>query len=156
VELAVVRQSAIDGQRAIQLLRRDDPRQLMRERERSQRQRGIRSCEDRGSQSLRAADDKRGALRRLLFPLEHACREVDRRQRTTTRIERDQAIARTGSDDAIGLALSDLERGAAIQRLILDLDDVEPRELGRTRLVLRCGLGQWTSCLADDDEPERD
>ena len=152
----MVRQAAIDGQCAIELLRRDDTRQLVRERQRSQGQGCIGPLKHRRRQSLRPADHKRRALRCLLFPVRHTRRELNRRECPAPKIKRDQATAIGSSEDAIGLALSNFQRGAPVQRLILDLHHVELRELGRARLVVRCSIGQWPSCLTDDDEPERD
>jgi len=156
VGLAVVGQSAIDGQRPIELLCRDHACQLMGEGQRPQRQRRLRALEDRGRQSLRPADDERSALRRLLFPVQHTRCEVNRRKRTAAEIERDQAIAFGDGEDPSALPLPNLERRAPIQWLILDLDHVELRELGRPQLVVRGGFGQRAPRLADDDKPERD
>ena len=156
MDLAVVRQPAIDGQRAIELFRCDDARQLMWKREWSQGQGSIGPLKHRGRQSLRPADHKRGALRCLLFPVRHARRELHRRESSAAEIKGNQAIAIGGSENALGLTVADFQRGAPVQRLVLDLHHVELRELGRTRLVVRCGIGQGPSRLTDDDEPERD
>ena len=155
MELAVVRQAAIDGQRTIELFRCDDARQLMRKREWSQRQRCVGPLKHRRRESLCPTDDERGALRCLLFPVHHTRREFYRRKCSTTEIKRNQAIAIGSSEDAIGLALADFQRGAPVQRFVLDLHHVELRKLGRTRLVIRCCIGQGASRLTDDDEPER-
>ena len=153
--LAVVRQAATNRQGPVQLLYRDDPCQLVRQRGSTERQRICARPKDTRVDSLRSPNHKRRLLwSSFLEVADQFCQSLTRHLFAIP-IERHHGPTYRCRIDAIRFALTDLRCGPSIERFILDDHNIELGEFGDARLVIGSRLSKSTPRTPDDDKPKR-
>ena len=153
--LSVVRETATDRERAVQLLDRNDACQLVGQRRSSKRQLVLARREDARVDPLRSANDERRFLRSTLFQRTDQLRQSLARDLLAIAIECDHRPTLRRGSDTIAFALANLRCRATPQWFVLDDYHLKLGELADPGLVIRGSLGETTTRTPDDNEPKR-
>lgn len=153
--LSMVRQTATDRERAVQLLDSDDACQLVWQRRSSKRQLVLARRENARVDPFRASNDESRFLWSTFFHLGNQLSKSFARDLLSIAIERDQRPALRRSSDAIPLALTNLGCRTAPQWFVLDHHNLKLGEFADPGLVIRGSLCETTARTPDDHEPKR-